>query len=230
MATDLLNKNKEQGIIELFKKEFLRTQGTLEKLNELWGDMKETMDENDESGTYEISLETARIGERLALKLRDLATCPNAIQREEAVANFIKETALVEVGFTKEGWFRLSIPALLPRKEKGNPEYIRSLIYPAMSDFFKGKIIQQFRDCTLIYLHIYDENRPKREWRDHDNIEINAVTDIVALFVMVDDNPHICEHYYASKSGKKNRTEVFVLPKRDLEKFRRIHGLYDTHK
>ena len=32
------------------------------------------------------------------------------------------------------------------------------------------------------------------------------------------------------KSGKKNRTEVFVLPKRDLEKFRRIHGLYDTHK
>lgn len=76
MATDLLNKNKEQGIIELFKKEFLRTQGTLEQLNELWGDMKETMDENDESGTYEISLETARIGERLALKLRDLATCP----------------------------------------------------------------------------------------------------------------------------------------------------------
>ena len=74
MATDLLNKNKEQGIIELFKKEFLRTQGTLEQLNELWGDMKETMDENDESGTYEISLETARIGERLALKLRDLAT------------------------------------------------------------------------------------------------------------------------------------------------------------
>ena len=151
MATDLLNKNKEQGIIELFKKEFLRTQGTLEQLNELWGDMKETMDENDESGTYEISLETARIGERLALKLRDLATCPNAIQREEAVANFIKETALVEVGFTKEGWFRLSIPALLPRKEKGNSEYIRSLIYPAMSDFFKGKIIQQFRIAFIIH-------------------------------------------------------------------------------
>ena len=230
MVTDLLNKNKEQDIIELFKKEFLRTQRTLEQLNELWDKMKETMDENDEDGAYQISLETARIGERLLLQLRDLATYPKNIQCGKMVSKFIQETALVEVGFTKEGWFRLSIPALLPRKEKGNPEYIRSLIYPAMSDFFTGKIIRQFRDCTLVYLHIYDEKRPKREWRDHDNIEINTVTDIVALFVMVDDSPHICEHYYTSKSGKNNRTEVFVLPKRDLEQFRRINRLYDTRK
>ena len=52
MATDLLNKNKEQGIIELFKKEFLITQGTLEQLNELWDKMKETMDENDEDAGF----------------------------------------------------------------------------------------------------------------------------------------------------------------------------------
>ena len=84
-------------------------------------------------------METAYIGERSLLQLRDLATYPNEIKREEYVANASKETALVEVGFTKENWFRLSIPALLPRKEKGNPEYIRSLIYPAMSDFFKKK-------------------------------------------------------------------------------------------
>ena len=132
------------------------------------------------------------------------------------------------MGYTEEGWFRLSIPALLPRKEKGNPEYVRSLIYPAMSNFFTGKQIEKFKDCTLVYLHTYDANRPQREWRDHDNVEVNAVTDIVALFVMLDDSPHICEHYYASKSGMENRTEVFVLPKRDLEKFRTQKGLYDS--
>ncbi len=187
------------------------------------------MNMGDENGTFESSLEIAYVGERLILQLRDLATCPNEIQREEIVANAIKETALVEVGFTKEGWFRLSIPALLPRKEKGNPEYIRSLIYPAMLDYFKDKTIQKFQNCTLVYLHTYNKTRPRREWRDHDNIEINAVSDIVALFVMVDDNPHVCEHYYASKSGEKNRTEVFVLPKQDLENFRVKEGLYDSY-
>ena len=79
-----------------------------------------------------------------------------------------------------------------------------------------------------VFAHLR-QKRPKREWRDHDNIEINAVSDIVALFVMVDDNPHVCEHYYASKSGEKNRTEVFVLSKRDLENFRVKEGLYDSY-
>lgn len=97
-----------------------------------------------------------------------------------------------------------------------------------MSNFFTGKQVEKFKDCMLVYLHTYDVNRPKREWRDHDNVEVNAVTDIVALFVMLDDSPHICEHYYASKSGTENRTEVFVLPKRDLEKFRKQKGLYDS--
>ena len=177
---------------------------------------------------YDCSLETDRIAERLIFQLRNLATYSGEKETCESVVRNIQETALVEVGYTKEGWFRLSIPALLPRKEKGNPEYVRSLIYPAMSDFFTGKQIEKFKDCTLVYLHTYDVNRPKREWRDHDNVEVNAVTDIVALFVMLDDSPHICEHYYASKSGMENRTEVFVLPKRDLEKFRTQKGLYDS--
>lgn len=223
------NIRKEKNNIETFKREFLQTERTLKLLYKAWQELEDQIKVKDENGAYASSLETAYIGERLILQLRDLATYPNEIKREEYVANAIKETALVEVGFTKENWFHLSIPALLPRKEKGNPEYIRSLIYPAMSDFFKNKIVRKFQNCTLVYLHTYDKTRPRREWRDHDNIEINAVSDIVALYVMVDDNPHVCEHYYASKSGEKNRTEVFVLPKRDLEKFRVKEGLFDSY-
>ena len=222
------NIRKEKNNIETFKREFLQTKRTLKLLYKAWQELEDQIKVKDENGAYASSLETAYIGERLILQLRDLATYPNEIKREEYVANASKETALVEVGYTEEGWFRLSIPALLPRKEKGNPEYVRSLIYPAMSNFFTGKQVEKFKDCTLVYLHTYDVNRPKREWRDHDNVEVNAVTDIVALFVMLDDSPHICEHYYASKSGTENRTEVFVLPKRDLEKFRTQKGLYDS--
>ena len=211
-----------------FKKEFTKAKRTLGQFYRAWNKLESCIEYNDENGAYDYSLETERIAERLIFQLRNLATYSGDKETCEAVVKNIQERALVEVGYTKEGWFRLSIPALLPRKEKGNPEYVRSLIYPAMSDFFTGKQIEKFKDCTLVYLHTYDVNRPKREWRDHDNVEVNAVTDIVALFVMLDDSPHICEHYYASKSGMENRTEVFVLPKRDLEKFRTQKGLYDS--
>ena len=211
-----------------FKKEFTKAKRTLGQFYRAWNKLEGCIEYNDENGAYDCSLETERIAERLIFQLRNLATYSGEKETCEAVVRNIQETALVEVGYTEEGWFRLSIPALLPRKEKGNPEYVRSLIYPAMSDFFTGKQIEKFKDCTLVYLHTYDVNRPKREWRDHDNVEVNAVTDIVALFVMLDDSPHICEHYYASKSGMENRTEVFVLPKRDLEKFRTQKGLYDS--
>ena len=211
-----------------FKKEFTKAKRTLGQFDRAWNKLESCIEYNDENGAYECSLETERIAERLIFQLRNLATYSGDKEVCEAVVKNIQETALVEVGYTEEGWFRLSIPALLPRKEKGNPEYVRSLIYPAMSNFFTGKQIEKFKDCTLVYLHTYDVNRPKREWRDHDNVEVNAVTDIVALFVMLDDSPHICEHYYASKSGMENRTEVFVLPKRDLEKFRTQKGLYDS--
>ena len=211
-----------------FKKDFIQAKRTLGQFDRAWNKMESCIEYNDENGAYDCSLETERIAERLIFQLRNLATYSGNKEECEAVVKNIQETALVEVGYTEEGWFRLSIPALLPRKEKGNPEYVRSLIYPAMSDFFTGKPVEKFKDCTLVYVHTYDVNRPKREWRDHDNVEVNAVTDIVALFVMFDDSPHICEHYYASKSGAENRTEVFVLPKRDLEKFRTQKGLYDS--
>ena len=85
-----------------------------------------------------------------------------------------------------------------------------------MSDFFKNKIVRKFQNCTLVYLHTYDKTRPRREWRDHDNIEINMVSDIIALYVMPDDGPEVCSHYYCSAAGTKERTEVYVVPKNEF--------------
>ena len=164
-----------------FKKEFTKAKRTLGQFYRAWNKLESCIEYNDENGAYDCSLGTERIAERLIFQLRNLATYSGDKEACEAVVRNIQETALVEVGYTEEGWFRLSIPALLPRKEKGNPEYVRSLIYPAMSDFFTGKQVEKFKDCTLVYLHTYDANRPKREWRDHDNVEVNAVTDIGAI-------------------------------------------------
>ena len=67
--------------------------------------------------------------------------------------------------------------------------------------------------------HIYDRNEPERQFRDHDNIELNFVTDTVALFVMTDDAPLRCRHYYCSAAGQAERTEVYVVPAKDFIKW-----------
>lgn len=129
------------------------------------------------------------------------------------IANLMALCIPVEIGFTVEGWFGLRIPALLPRKDAGSADYIRSFLYPAMRDFFMGKEPVRFTDCVLAYRHVYDRSRPERRLRDHDNIEINMVSDIVAMYVMPDDGPKICSHYYCSAEGNEERTEVYVVPR-----------------
>lgn len=68
----------------------------------------------------------------------------------------------------------------------------------------------------MIFRHVYDRQRPERLKRDHDNIEVNKVADIVAMYVLPDDKPKICSHYYCSAAASEDRTEVYVVPKYDF--------------
>ena len=66
----------------------------------------------------------------------------------------------VEIGFTAEGWFSVRIPLLLPKKERGSAEYVRSILLPALRAFFAGRPPVRFEDCVLICRHVYAEARP----------------------------------------------------------------------
>lgn len=90
---------------------------------------------------------------------------------------------------TKKGWLKLQMPILLPRKEKSSRSYIRGFLYPALEQFAFSRVKIRYRNCVLIFRHVYDRNRPEREYRDHDNIELNTVVDAIAMFFLVDDTP-----------------------------------------
>jgi len=159
---------------------------------------------------------------------------PNAADLSEQL---IRETVPVDMGFMVTGWFCLAIPALLPKKEQGSASYIRGVLYPAMRRFFAGKAPVRYPDCVLIFWHIYDRNRPERAWRDHDNIEVNMVADIITLYLLPDDEPRHCAHYYCSAAGHQDCTVVYVVPRSELadwihaEKNGDLEGvmLYETY-
>lgn len=188
------------------------------KLNTRTAKMLDAFSHGNVQEAYEMALENERDTEKLALLYRQIPIHtgrPSAIRDMEEI---IHEEVPVEMGFTPEGWFVLRIPRLLPRKErgKGSFEYIRGFLYPAMHRFFQDTSPVQYDDCVIIYRHIYDPDTPERQYRDHDNIEINFVTDTVALFVMKDDAPLCCQHHYCSAAGTRERTEVYVVPETDF--------------
>lgn len=187
---------------------------------------------------YEETLRLEETAEKLTLFARCLPVYTGCPFAGMDARNITELSIPVEIGFTKEGWFGIRIPALLPKKETGSAEYVRSFLYPAMGQFFRDQPPVRYRDCVLIFRHVYGRDRPERQRRDHDNIEVNMVSDIVALYVMPDDGPGTCAHYYCSAEGTAERTEIYVVSKKDfslwldLEKMFPKEGveLYETQR
>lgn len=175
------------------------------------------------SGHKEEAMERAFLLEELAekhiLKCRALPVSSRVPRAKDGLRDVVAKSVPVKMGFTEQGWFCLQIPAILPKKDSGSPDYIRGYLYPAMDRFFTGKPRCIYPDCVLCYRHVYDRSRPERRWRDHDNIEINFVSDTVALHTMDDDGANVCWHFYCTVPGAEDRTEVYVVPQEDFRFF-----------
>lgn len=193
-----------------------RTERQLKRVNIIHSNLRQVMGDGSPELFYAVALQLAAEVEKLTLLTRTLPAYTGHPHAQETVDQIMEQNIPVEMGYTEQGWFCLRIPLLLPKKEKGSSLYIRSFLYPAMNRFFRDKEPYRFGNCVLIFRHVYDALRPERQRRDHDNIEINMVSDTVALYVMTDDCPSLCCHYYCSAAAEHERTEVFVVPEEDF--------------
>lgn len=166
----------------------------------------------------EMAFQNYAVAEKLAVSYRMIPIYTGLPYARKEVERIMAEEIPVEIGFTDEGWFSVRFPRMLPKKEKGkgSAEYVRGFLYSAMQKFFTNEFQVRYDDCVIIYRHVYDKEKPQRQYRDHDNIETNLVTDTIAMFTMVDDAPLRCQHHYCSASGSKERTEVYVVPESDF--------------
>jgi len=218
-------KSKEN--LSPFKREISRAEKQLRKTQESMEATKQKLESGDVDGAYANALFFADAAEKLTLIARQLPAYTGNPQAQKMCNQVIVDNVPVNIGFTAEGWFGVVIPTLLPKKQRGSVDYIRDYLYLAMGEFFRGKQPVRYTDCVIIFRHIYQRDRPERRYRDHDNIEVNAVTDIIALYVLFDDSPLHCSHYYCSASGEENRTEILVVPQR---KFGSWISDANTHK
>ena len=178
-------------------------------------------EKGDNMEAYEESFRLERLAEKLALHTRKLPVYtghPKALIQTEYV---LEEETPVEIGYTEEGWFSLRLPLLLPHKNSGDVDYLKEALYPVVGRYIvdnrsTGRI---YGPVIMIFRHVYSEDFPERKRRDHDNVEVKALADIVTLSMLVDDAPAYCSHYYCSGVGNEERTEVYLVPKEEFEQW-----------
>lgn len=161
---------------------------------------------------YDMAMENVTEAEKLAVLYRQMPVRlgpPSAMCQVESAT---LQAVPIEIGFTEQGWFSLRLPRLPPKKAKGSSDYLRGILYPALTQYFHCHSISVIDPCVIIYRHVYDASIPERRYFDHDNIEVKFVTDAVALYVMKNDAPQNCCHIHCSAAGTEDRTEVYVVP------------------
>lgn len=210
-----------------FRREIENIGKQLEKLKTSMESITQRLDCGDVQGAYEAAFDFAEAAESLTCAARQLPAYTGHPQANKAIERHIVDSFPVKIGFTAEGWFGISMPALLPKKNKGSTEYISDNLSLALKHFWRGKEPIRYTDCFIVFRHVYRRDRPERHYRDHDNIELKAAIDAIAIHVLYDDSALQCSHLYVSKAGDENRTEIFVLPKDEIGVWIRNAKSYD---
>ncbi|MFR9200175.1 MAG: DUF6100 family protein [Candidatus Gastranaerophilaceae bacterium] len=200
------------GTGNTFSGTLAKLESQVRKLNMALNNTRYMYDIGNMELTFEVALRLADVSERTTLLARALPAYTGNPRAAREMDIVMERNIPVEIGFSVEGWFCVRMPLLLPKKPAGSASYVRAFLYPALRDFFKDKPPVRYRGCVLAYRHVYDRDRPERQRRDHDNIEVNMVSDILALYAMDDDGPSVCSHYYCSAAAGTERTEVYLLP------------------
>ena len=195
-----------------FQKALDKIDAKIQELHEQAFSVRRFYQDGNIKQAYESALRLEEVSEKTVLLTRALPAYTGNPKARLETENLIKLSIPIEIGFTEEGWFSLRIPALLPKKDAGSADYIRSSLYLAMREFFLDSQPVRYNDCVLIYRHIYARDRPERKKRDHDNIELNAIVDALALYALYDDGPLRCEHHYCSLQDDRDATTVLLVP------------------
>ena len=91
------------------------------------------------------------------------------------------------------------------KKESGPPHLHPAVSLPGAAALFCWKAAGSLSKLRAGLPPCVLSGTSERAYRDHDNIEVNMVTDIITLYLLPDDAPRRCAHYYCTPPGQRIR-------------------------
>jgi hypothetical protein len=170
-----------------------------------------------------------RVAQGFAMYVRDLPEHSANMESKQFIEKIYEEVFDIKVEITPEGWVKVVLPALLPKRSLPQSTwFLREPLIAALGKYFDAyvhehKSVFRIEHGVMIFKHRYDKNRPAKRYRDLDNIETNAITDSIAFHTLPDDGPLNCFHFYMMEPADYDYTEVYVVQWEDFIKWLKIN-------
>ncbi len=208
-------KKKREKLInrlELIKKEVAKNQTALEALTG-------AAQRGEMSFLYENCPEIAKQLTRTATRIGMIPAEYGIKEKNAYISRIATEKKQVQVTQTKEE-LHIILPELLPHRPQFDSttrqmRYLydvdkwRSDYYSALSaEFMRGKYrMMDEKACMIFFNHVKGN-----EAADVDNFEYKIITDLITLFVLVDDSHRNLCQYMDVVEDEDNYTEIIVCP------------------
>lgn len=160
---------------------------------------------------YEVlSTDAALRAEGITCRLRHLIYATTAIKKGDYLCS---ASTMQGVGIREdEGVLEIILPCLLPkRKQRQSTEFLIDPFYAALEGYSRQNALPRFSHCVVCFAHIYCQDLPERRVRDYDNLELKQLLDVIAAFLLEDDNGLLCDAYNTTELGEADCTHIFIM-------------------
>lgn len=159
-----------------------------------------------------LTTDAALLSEQIACKLRHLLYGSTGIRKEQYLvsAGNVQGISIQD----EDGVLQITLPCLLPkRKQRQSTEYLTDPLYFTLSQYADGHMLPMYKHCVVCFCHIYSEELPANRIRDYDNLEMKQLLDVLATFIMEDDNGILVDAYNTTELGKTDSTCICIMDK-----------------
>jgi len=189
----------------MYKTDYERSldQASILLIQTLTDKVKKLMSDGEQNG--DILHELVKRTQQLAVEGRLLyGRCKETDSKDEAKAR------LWELGYRCEqegSCVRIELPLLLPKRGTG-ASFITEPLHDMLSleDSYK-----RFKDCTVVFRHIYGGEKKIADIRDHDNIESRAVLNVIERYFLTSDSGYYCTNIQTTELGRSSKTIIHLL-------------------
>jgi len=156
--------------------------------------------------------------EFIVRRLRELVYGTSNVSWEELMRHSAEKLDIA-VHCDDNGIVEIILPCLVPGRKKKPIGFIEVPLYAELEKFVADKFLleqpfERFNHCTISITHVYNEALlGKGRRRDHDNIEVKGIVDVINRFLLNDDTGILCNVYHNSVLSDTDCTRIHIMGK-----------------
>ena len=175
---------------------------------------------------YEVlSTDAALRAEQITCRLRHLIYSTTNVGKEKYLASAAEAQGIEIV--ENDSILEIKLPALLPkRRQRKSTEFLLDPFMAALGKYVEEHKMSQMSHCVICFAQVYNKNLPDRRIRDYDNLEFKQLLDVIASYILADDNGLLVDAYHTAELGDEDCTRIFVMESSRFKEW--LDGREDT--